>query len=283
MKHVYCELEKVFEHVTLELTTNGVLANEGVAKFLKEARTTNIQVSIDGLKPHHDKKRKDAKGNGTYDRIIANVKKLQSAGLYVIIRTHVDQEFMDNVNIQDWIESIKKDFDLTKPIWFYVAPVLTTGQGTMIADERFIGRMVSIYEAFIDNKIPLNFDSMFRPAASCSVARENSFSISCEGEIYKCWHDLTGNNFNGRSFGNIYDGITQAKLINYANSIDVLDNVECRACTYLPVCLGGCPEYVLAGYNKNPRPKGRGILRFLFQNQSNNDGCMLFVVLHNCL
>jgi len=35
--------------------------------------------------------------------------------------------------------------------------------------------------------------------------------------------------------------------------------------------------------NKNPRPKGRGILRFLFQNQSNNDGCMSFVVLHNCL
>jgi len=38
-----------------------------------------------------------------------------------------------------------------------------------------------------------------------------------------------------------------------------------------------------AAKNKNPRPKGRGILRFLFQNQSNNDGCVSFVVLRSCL
>jgi len=42
------------------------------------------------------------------------------------------------------------------------------------------------------------------------------------------------------------------------------------------------PEF-LESENKNPRPKGRGILRFLFQNQSNNDGCVSFVVLHSCL
>jgi len=250
MKHVYNELSEAFDHVTLRLTTNGVMVNEDIAKFLKEAGAASVQVSIDGIKSHHDKTRVDAKGEGTYDQIIANVKILQGAGVPVSVRAHIDQEFMDNIDLQEWVSAIKQDFDLTKPIWFYVAPVLTSGQGAKAADEKHIESMVSIYEVFIDNKIPVRLDSMFKPASSCFVAHENSFSITCEGEIYKCWQDLAEDNFNGHGFGNIYDGINQAKLVNYANSIDVLDNAECRACEYLPVCLGGCPEYMAAGANK---------------------------------
>jgi len=250
IKLIYTELKDVFGHVTLGLTTNGVLVNEDVAIFLKEAKAKSVQVSIDGLKRHHDKKRVGVNGEGTYDRIVAGVKILQDAGVHVNVRTHIDQEFMDNVDLQEWVGAIKQDFDLTKPIVFYVAPVLTSGQGSKKADEKHIEHMVSIYEVLIDNGIPVRFNSMFKPAVSCVVVSESNLSISCDGEIYKCWYDLAAGDYNGRSFGNIYDGVNQAKVISYANSLDVLDDAECRACAYLPVCCGGCPEYVLSGTNK---------------------------------
>jgi len=249
IKHIYYELKNVFEHLFLTITTNGVLINEDVAIFFKETKAS-IQVSIDGLKHHHDKKRIDVKGGGTYDKIIKSVKILQNAGVPVSVRTHIDQEFMNNVNLQDWIEFIKTNFDLTKSISFYVTPVFTSGKGTEVADVKFVDNMITVYEVFIKNHIPFNFDYAFNPTGICFVANENSFSINCNGEIYKCWHDVSADNFNGRHFGNIYDGVDRAKLISYTNSIDVLEIAECRDCVYLPVCSGGCPEYVMAGTNK---------------------------------
>jgi len=203
IKHIYSELKNSFGHVSLQLTTNGVLVNDEVAKFLREIKDVNIQVSIDGLKHHHDSKRIGSDGEGTYDRIITNVKILQDESVPISIRVHIDQEFMNNVNIKKWTDTIKTDFDLDKPISFFVIPILIPGKGTEIADKAFIDRMVFIYEAFIDSQIPFGIDSIFRPASFCFVALENCLSIDCNGEIYKCWNDLTADNFNGRHFGNI--------------------------------------------------------------------------------
>jgi len=250
IKYIYSELKNVFGDVQFDITTNGVLIDKDIAKFLKTVQIESVQVSIDGLKHHHDKKRVDAKGDGTYDRIIANVKILQDADVPVNIRTHIDKEFMDNVNFQEWVDTIKASFDFAKPIYFYIAPITTPGKGTKIADEKFIKHMVSVYEVFMENRIPIIFDSIFSPTGSCFITSENSFSISCDGKIYKCWQDLSAINFNNRCFGNIYDGVDWVKLINYTNSIDVLEDTECRNCTYLPMCYGNCPEYVLSGESK---------------------------------
>jgi len=249
IKHIYYELKNVFEHLSLSVTTNGILINEIIGIFFKESKA-NIQVSIDGIKHHHDKHRIDAKGAGTYDRVIAGIKILQDAGIPISVRTHINEEFMDNVFLNEWVESIKTNFDLTKSIGFYVIPVFTSGKGLKAADKKFIEQMITIYEAFIENHIPIKFDYAFNPAGICFVSSENSFSINCDGAIYKCWHDVSAENFNDRHFGNIYDGVNWAKMITYTNSLDVLNIAECRDCVYLPVCSGGCPEYIMAGTSK---------------------------------
>jgi len=250
IKRIHSELKGFFDHMSLSISTNGILINEDVAMFLKEAQVKSVQISIDGVKSYHDKKRAYVAGGGTYDKVIASVKVLQEADIPVLVRTHVDQDFMDNVNLQQWIEAIKTTFDFTKPIWFYITPIQTPGNGVKIADGKFVDHMVSIYEAFMEKEIPLNFDHSFMPSGLCFVAYENSFSITCNGEIYKCWNDLTADNFNDRNFGNIYDGINREKVIAYTDSIDALESAECRACVYLPVCSGGCPEYIVSGSSK---------------------------------
>jgi len=158
---------------------------------------------------------------------------------------------MDNVNIQEWIDTIKTDFDLTKNISFYVTPIKRPGKGTKVADKDFIERMVTITTAYYENKIPLTPDYTLSPAFSCIAAPfDNRLSISCNGEIYKCWHDLTQDEFDGCQFGNIYDGVDRLKMITFTNRIDVFENAECRTCVYLPVCFGGCHKYVMTGNHK---------------------------------
>ena len=117
-------------------------------------------------------------------------------------------------------------------------------------EEKHLEYSLNIYSSFIKNGINLLFDSYFRPASHCSVLSQNSFSIDSTGNIYKCWHDLTADNFNGNLFGDIYEGINLLKLVSYIGKLDVLCKNECRDCVYLPLCLGGCPEYENAGYHK---------------------------------
>jgi len=250
IKYIYFNLKNKYAYVSFSIVTNGLLLNKENALFLKDVTYENIQISIDGPKYYHNKKRVDENGFGTYDNLISNVKILQSFEMPVSIRTHIDQEFMKEVDVISWVESLKKDFDLSKNIKFYLTPIVYTGKGTKIFDEEYMKYILSVYEIFVENKIPIIFDFMFKPSVFCSVVSQNSFSIDCNGKIYKCWHDLTSPDFNNHQFGDIYNGINQPKLISYINQLDVMEDTECRVCKYLPLCYGGCPEYIYAGYHK---------------------------------
>jgi uncharacterized protein len=250
IKYIYFELKESFKNINLSILTNGLLLNKENALFLKKSINENIQISIDGTKQYHDKKRIAKNGISTYDILISNIKILQDLEIPINIRTHIDHEFIENININDWIESIKTNFDINKNISFYLTPIVYTGKGKKIFNKKYMGYILNVYTIFIKNKIPILFDFMFKPASFCSVDTLNGFSIDSKGTIYKCWHDLTGINFNNHQFGDIYNGIDFPKIINYINEFDVIENNECKKCKYLPLCYGGCPEYIHAGYNK---------------------------------
>ncbi len=57
------------------VTTNGVLLDESVAKFLFE-NNFNIMVSLDGPEKIHDENRVDLQGKGSYSKVIKNVEKM---------------------------------------------------------------------------------------------------------------------------------------------------------------------------------------------------------------
>lgn len=59
------------------LVTNGTMLTVANIKFLQDAKVL-FGVSIDGDRRHHDLNRKDKSGNGTYNKIIANIKKIEN-------------------------------------------------------------------------------------------------------------------------------------------------------------------------------------------------------------
>ena len=66
------ETGKIFK---LTLTTNGVLLNDDNIKWLND-NNISLVLSLDGRKEVHDYMRPDVGGNGTYDKVVKNFKKL---------------------------------------------------------------------------------------------------------------------------------------------------------------------------------------------------------------
>jgi uncharacterized protein len=78
--------------------------------------------------------------------------------------------------------------------------------------------------------------------AGCLSGMYEAFVVGPEGELYKCLEDV------GRPamvVGNIHarDTITNPLLCaQYATGVDPFLDPECRACSVLPICGGGCPH-----------------------------------------
>ena len=65
------------EKLDYAMTTNGTLLTPAVCEYLRE-KEIRLLVSLDGPKPVHDRYRVDRKGEGTFDRIAANLKHFRS-------------------------------------------------------------------------------------------------------------------------------------------------------------------------------------------------------------
>ena len=75
----------------------------------------------------------------------------------------------------------------------------------------------------------------------CLARSPYSMVIGWQGEIYKCYEDVGNQDL---IVGNINDPDiwTNYKHISkYAVGIDHFQNSECKKCSYLPICDGGCP------------------------------------------
>lgn len=74
--------------------TNGILIDEAWAQFFKEHRY-GIGVSLDGPADIHDANRVTRNGAGTFDKVVAGIKRLQDAGLRPAILAVVSSASLD--------------------------------------------------------------------------------------------------------------------------------------------------------------------------------------------
>jgi uncharacterized protein len=63
----------------LHLTTNGTLLDDTILEFLI-AHNVQVQISLDGPRDVHDRYRVYRNGDGTFDRIMANIRRIKSRG-----------------------------------------------------------------------------------------------------------------------------------------------------------------------------------------------------------
>ncbi|MGQ8337836.1 anaerobic sulfatase maturase [Sunxiuqinia sp. A32] len=253
------ELEMKYGHgqsVGNGLQTNGLLLNRDWAKFLKKYDWL-VGLSLDGPAFIHDHYRFDRGGKGTHQRVEDNAKMLLDEGVSVNAMSVVNSH---SVKYPEELYNYFKELGLT---FMQFIPIVETDKDdpTKAADfsvaaedyGNFLNKLFDLWLADFKDGQPTtsirHFESVFYSyvgfdAPECTMMKECGPYVVVEhnGNIYSCdffvepkWklgnvmHDRIINMLNSKK--QTIFGLAKGQLPR-----------ECRQCTWLSKCYGGCTK-----------------------------------------
>lgn len=260
-------IEKILDRIHKEISiplkrhsiiTNGYYFNDKVVDFFKKYPLDSIQITLDGKKERHDNIRKlKNSGDGSFDRLIANMDKIVNAlpNTKLAVRVNVEKS-----NLQDYYYLHSMLSERWKGHRVIIYPGLLridNNDGTALACNA-IDRWES-HELYYNLRVSKRLKEPLYPRLfterGCCATVVNSYIIGTMGEIYKCWNDVSDNS-------RIIGYINQEKLTNpnlyyrYVVGSKWYYNKACVECFFLPICRGECAYYRL----KNQYNNGKYIL-----------------------
>lgn len=231
------------------MITNGYLLNEENIQLMKESKISDIQVTIDGDKEIHDKKRPLLCGKGTYDKILSNLKRLNTLYPEIVLQIRVN---IDKTNCNTFVSSFTK---FNKELSFkrmQVYPGIIDDLEPSTNYHNCLMDREDVIEYMILLKVKHGIDIGIYPQDryECMAPHHNSYIIGADGEMFKCWLDVGKNE---KSIGNLLKNeITNIDLYyQYIEEIDQFEDKECIECSLLPICQGGCPYVKLNRKEEN--------------------------------
>ena len=104
------------------------MSRDLLVEILRYAQNdTKLQITIDGLKEHHDRSRPLRNGGGTYDKIIENLSLFEESPIAVVIRMNVDNNnFVDFARLKEIIKGLENP-----NIDIYASPVEDINKDTV--------------------------------------------------------------------------------------------------------------------------------------------------------
>jgi uncharacterized protein len=237
------ETGKVFK---LTLTTNGVLLNDENIKFLND-NTISLVLSLDGRKEVHDRMRPNIGGQGTYDKVVENFKKMIASrdGKNYYLRGTYTKYNMDFT--ADVLDMNDQGFDIlsVEPVVAKDAPyALTEEDLPQIRKEydkltaaylkrREEGRGFFFFHFNMDLS---NGPCVAKRLSGCGAGHEY-YAVAANGDLYPC-HQFVGR--DKYLLGNVFEGVKNQELPQYFRESHVLNKEKCRDCWARFFCSGGC-------------------------------------------
>lgn len=259
-------IEKILDfsyknYIRIAIITNGTTIPYYYNLIKKYKEIISIQITIDGKKEIHDKRRIRADGTGTFDEICENINLILQLGITIQLRINVDKENIDSLHE---LGKVIKDrgWDQMSNINPYVSPVLDFSgtsdfaitehellaylikNGYYNSDNSFIKRIVSPCIGYIENFF--NEKANIKPwkTSYCEATSGSDLCFSPDGKISTCLtftgkgkHEVGSFDENG-----VYLDDKNLSLWTERN-IFMLD--KCKNCKFAFLCGGGCPAMAL--------------------------------------
>ncbi|WP_288230101.1 radical SAM/SPASM domain-containing protein [uncultured Faecalicoccus sp.] len=224
------------ENYTAGIVTNGYLLDRDMAKLLTNLNVHFAQITLDGPKEYHNKRRIHKSGNGSFEEIIKNIEEINDL-ISIIIRINVDKS---NIEYTIRLLQLLEQKDLLNKVRFYIAPISDVNaekrNSYCFTQKEFSENEKLVYKYFG------KYHPMKPPVSSfgvCGAISLDSFVVSPDGKLYKCWDEIGRHN---QEIGDVFNGITNInhylKWVSY--HINTY-NKKCGSCKYLSTCFGGCP------------------------------------------
>ncbi|MEW6745148.1 MAG: SPASM domain-containing protein [Planctomycetota bacterium] len=225
------------------LVTNGYFLDRPKTQALVELGVSKVQVTLDGPPAIHDKRRVLAGGQGTFWRLIQNLKDTVDL-VSIQVRINVDQR--NSIAALEVAEILQRE-GLGEKVRPYLAQVTFDGAacGNILelcySSEEFARTEIEIYREAARRGLPLSRYPFRLSGSFCTADRANGFVVAPSGALFKCWHEVTLH--PERSIGSLLDEQQpfQKRNEDLWLSWNPYERSGCRSCDVLPMCHGGCP------------------------------------------
>jgi uncharacterized protein len=176
------------------VTTNGYLLDRERFEHLLNLGVHQYQITFDGPRHVHDRRRVSASGGGTFDRIWENVAGMREVGrdFDALIRIHVDR--VNQHGLPDFLEWLHASLGGDDRFRLALRPLFCGGGPAMPRDVVLDDAQAREVVARISDRVSAQGVRLYKSSPSdemCCAARPNSFVVRASGELAKCPVDLT--------------------------------------------------------------------------------------------
>ncbi len=223
------------------IITNGYLLDADNTEKLIRASVKEAQVTLDGPKEVHDRRRPLKGGGATFDTILDNVKQA-SKKMFISLRMNIDHTNRDR--IAEMLD-ILSDAKMEKEVGFYLGQtspytdVCRDMAGTCLTNEDFSLLGLETMLTMIERGFTFTFNMPRKKDMHCLAGNANSFVITPSGGIVNCWNDVDNPD---KETGHLMKPRTETMktVARHWSGRDPFA-MECAECLLLPICMGGCP------------------------------------------
>jgi uncharacterized protein len=235
------------------MVTNGYKLTPRVASELRTVGLRQIQVTLDGAKVDHDRRRVRLNGGASFERIVSNVEGVLAANLDISIVARVNIDERNKESIPDLLGFLAtRGLSVSRGFGVYFAPVEAITEGChVVAEHCMTKREYARLEVQLTRRAyELGLSRLPYPPRHrglCGALRPKGLVVLPNGDLHKCWDTVT---LPERRVGTIWDvaGVdTNENAIRWA-SWTPFGNEVCLRCKLLPNCGGACAhKFINAG------------------------------------
>lgn len=273
LKQNYQIVEKVLRfakeiETKVYITTNGTTINEYRELLNLYRGIIFLQITLDGNKSYHDKKRIYKSGIGTFDEICESIDTILKLGIKLTVRINVDRNNIDSIS------ELKELFDkhlwsknplfktYATPIRSYENPIDSTN---ILSDSEILNAFMNKgwygeKDSFINRMDSSVYDvamRLFKPNSGngitpwqityCPASQGAQYCFTPDGSISTCLKCVGNNNYKIGTFDKYGIKIDKSKLEAWTKR-DPFEILKCQNCKFVLLCAGGCPFYALKNF-----------------------------------
>ncbi len=252
--------------IEINIITNGLLLTREVVERLKPYGLNGVKVTLDGDRETHDRMRPLRGGQGTFDRIIQNIRQVADL-CNISIGGNFDEESVDSypalldfLKEQSFADSLVKVafkpiisttptvqadglIPLTavnesgKPLGGGCMTAAGSGGGSPCDSCHFLDEKMSFLREETKQRGFHTLDGVHM--GPCEIHMKHAYTIGTDGALFACPGFATETN---ESVGHINTQLAQqTPRARAAERFDALRPwEECGDCSFIPVCGGGC-------------------------------------------
>lgn len=231
------------------LITNGYNFDREIVDFILGLDVKcYVQITLDGPKELHDKKRVLKNRHGTFDTIIKNLKHLISVNdknpFSINVRVNIGKN--ESGSFYDLCNYLK-DEDIFDRINLYAASIFDESTLPCNDMEAPFGFDPQTYE--LNNHVARlkgseagkAFQVLHGSHDLCVLLMRNAFMIDPDGDLYKCYMDITDKSKIIGNVSQVFKLRSNAKYVEMMTKTK-LDVPMCANCPALPLCITYCPR-----------------------------------------